>query len=106
MRFQTQSLPFYTWAVALLFMILLGKPAGATDLKKVNRARRVVAARARVLDGAKKHFQEKGVNYGAPIFIRVFKAEALLELWAEDEARIMRLIKTYRVCAGSGILGP
>ncbi len=41
------------------------------------------------------------------VYIRIFKAQNELELWARNsELNEFRLIKTYRICALSGILGP
>lgn len=42
---------------------------------------------------------------GSPVFIRIFKRENVLELWARHEGRY-RLLKAYRICTWSGALGP
>lgn len=47
----------------------------------------------------------KGLAFGDEVFIRVFKEEAVLELWLRHGKRFERL-KTYEVCAASGGLGP
>jgi murein L,D-transpeptidase YafK len=49
----------------------------------------------------------KGLVFPAKkVFVRVFKAESQLELWAENPTnKQFVLIKTYPVCAMSGILG-
>ncbi|MBI4932213.1 MAG: L,D-transpeptidase family protein [Bacteroidetes bacterium] len=56
----------------------------------------------------KELFSSKGVELSsANIFIRVFKKEAQLEIWAKpfkDEK--YQLIKTYSICSSSGDLGP
>jgi murein L,D-transpeptidase YafK len=46
-----------------------------------------------------------GVARGAPIFLRVFKAESELELWVQKEDRLV-LFATYPICHWSGDLGP
>ncbi len=46
-----------------------------------------------------------GIEPGEPVFIRIFKAEKVLELWLEDNDTY-RLHKTYPICAFSGRLGP
>ena len=43
---------------------------------------------------------------GSPVFIRIFKQEALLEVWMKTEEEIYRLVKMYQICAYSGKLGP
>jgi murein L,D-transpeptidase YafK len=41
------------------------------------------------------------------IFIRAFKKEAQLEIWAKSsKEKSYQLIKTYAICASSGTLGP
>lgn len=48
----------------------------------------------------------KGMDVGAPIFIRIFKEESELEVWkARDDGRFYHL-KTYPICNWSGNLGP
>ena len=42
---------------------------------------------------------------GDPVFIRIFKREALLEVWIKKEGTY-RLLKAYKICAYSGKLGP
>jgi murein L,D-transpeptidase YafK len=45
------------------------------------------------------------LHAGAPVFIRIFKSEAVLELWLLDGSRY-RLFEVYPVCHWSGRLGP
>jgi murein L,D-transpeptidase YafK len=47
----------------------------------------------------------KGMEPGGPVFIRIFKAEAELELWLEVNKRF-ELFATYPICNWSGALGP
>lgn len=53
-------------------------------------------------------FHDKGITYPAPeIFLRVFKHERVMELWARSAAdSTFTLMKEYRVCALPGQLGP
>ena len=46
-----------------------------------------------------------GGRVGDPIFIRIFKEEAALEVWMKAEGQY-QLIQTYPICAFSGELGP
>ena len=48
---------------------------------------------------------ERSLHAGAPVFIRIFKQEHVLELWLLDAGRY-RLFDTYPICAWSGALGP
>ena len=52
-----------------------------------------------------RRLEETEVRKGAPVYIRIFKKEAVLELWVEKEGRYIPL-KFYRICAYSGHLGP
>jgi murein L,D-transpeptidase YafK len=47
----------------------------------------------------------KGLHSGAPMFIRIFKAESELEVWMEKDGRYV-LFATYPICHWSGTLGP
>jgi len=46
-----------------------------------------------------------GTKIGNPIFLRIFKKEAYLEVWIRAEAEYTHL-KDYAICAYSGYLGP
>ena len=72
-------------------------------------------ASSRVSDAWKKYddtlsntFRRKNMNWPPKdIFLRVFKSQNELELWARNnETSEYKLIKTYRICALSGALGP
>ncbi len=59
------------------------------------------AAHARLDDVLAK----KGLAFGSPLYVRIFKEEAELEVWLQAGAKYERL-KTYPICALSGSLGP
>lgn len=48
---------------------------------------------------------ELGASIGDPVFIRIFKKEALLEVWIHT-GTVYEHLKDYAVCAYSGYLGP
>lgn len=56
----------------------------------------------------KELFSAKGIEPGsADIFIRAFKKEAQLEVWAKNHSEsVFKLVRTYPICASSGELGP
>lgn len=69
---------------------------------------RVASARDLADERLRVAFAEKGVAYPArEIFIRVFKHERLLEVWARSapDERYTR-VRSYRVCSLPGQLGP
>jgi murein L,D-transpeptidase YafK len=49
---------------------------------------------------------EKNLDFGVPIFIRIFKQEAELELWLLSSSGEFELFDTYEICHFSGELGP
>ncbi|HUE76742.1 MAG TPA: hypothetical protein VMM83_02280 [Longimicrobiales bacterium] len=69
---------------------------------------RVADARESTDDRLRQHFAEAGVDYPAPeIYLRVFKHERELELWARsDPDAAYTLVKRYPVCSLPGQLGP
>lgn len=81
-----------------------------TDAFKTQQQKfpRVKTAYAEKEKSVKELFSSKGISFSnMNIFIRVFKKEKELEIWAKnskDEKYI--LVKTYEVCASSGDLGP
>ena len=51
-------------------------------------------------------FKESQLTFGAPIFIRIFKQEAILEIWVKNQNHFT-LFKTYPICNfGFAGLGP
>ena len=69
-------------------------------------AGRAQAAAARVRPALERDLAAKGLAFGAPVFMRVFKREAELELWIGARDGTYRLFRTYPVCTFSGALGP
>lgn len=68
---------------------------------------RVAAARASKSQAIVEMFRAAKVSYPpGEIFLRAFKAEKELELWAGNRGRPLARIKTYPICASSGDLGP
>lgn len=69
---------------------------------------RVSQAWMKYNDTVSRMFQSKGLAYPPhQIYIRSFKSNNEMELWGRnDDTSAFTLVKTYRVCALSGILGP
>lgn len=69
---------------------------------------RVAQAQAKYSDTLRKFFMANGLSYPPKdIYIRAFKSQNEMELWAREvRSDEYKLIKTYRICALSGILGP
>jgi len=60
----------------------------------------------RVKPNLQTALKKQGLRYGAPIFIRIFKQPASLEVWMENSQKKFQKFKTYPICAFSGQLGP
>ena len=60
----------------------------------------------RVQPSLRCEFEEKKLQHGSPIFIRIFKESKELEVWVKKDDKF-NLFKTYEICTyGSGTLGP
>ena len=82
-----------------------GAPHSVRDATGLSGEARAAAEEARVKPRLLKALQAKGLKYGAPIFIRIFKENQKLELWMLDGYEY-KLFKTYSICNFSGKLGP
>ena len=69
------------------------------------RADRAEAAAKRVRPSLEPALRAKGLRWGAPVFIRIFKEEKELELWVDD-GKVFKHFKTWPICKYSGKLGP
>jgi murein L,D-transpeptidase YafK len=49
---------------------------------------------------------KKGMQAGAPVFVRIFKEESELEVWKQREDGRFYHFKTYPICDWSGEVGP
>ncbi|MEQ8824198.1 MAG: murein L,D-transpeptidase family protein [Filomicrobium sp.] len=84
---------FFVLAASLLLAACAGGPT-------LTPAQQPLSKEALMLLG------RKGMQVGAPMFIRVFKEESELEVWkARDDGRFYHY-KTYPICNWSGGLGP
>ena len=72
------------------------------------RYKRVRVAYQEKLSKVKTHLSNHDIEPGElNVYLRVFKEEGVLELWAADKnVRSYKKIKDYEICAPSGDLGP
>ncbi|MDP0490831.1 MAG: murein L,D-transpeptidase family protein [Verrucomicrobiota bacterium JB023] len=66
---------------------------------------RAAAVRSRIEGALRASLTEKGLEWGAPVFIRIVKEERELELWLKDGERF-KLFRKYPIAGMSGQLGP
>lgn len=101
--------------IAAIALAMLA-PAGSWVWAKTGRtlmnhvdaqpAGRAQAAAARVRPALERDLAAQGLAFGAPVFMRVFKREAELELWVRAKDGAYRRFRTYPICTFSGALGP
>lgn len=99
--------------VTCLILLAFVRPVYAQDNAQAFRdyqfsSERVQQAWKRCNDTLKTAFEQKGLKWPpGEIFLRAFKSQNEMELWARDDCeREYTKVKTYRVCAVSGTLGP
>src|SRR5712664_2497485 len=87
-----------------LLLIAAGSVSFRNEQWKFPRVRSAAVEKDEAL---KQLLSSKQLRYPPKaILLRAFKQEGLLELWAENNAGTYTLVKTYSICATSGILGP
>ena len=89
----------------LVFVIycLVGINTLASEIPTSPRAERAIASVENSLRG---QLSTKGLEYGAPIFIRIFKDPGVLEVWLQAADGTYKNFKNYEICTFSGNLGP
>jgi len=86
----------------------LSTAIGSTPAERgmVHQNDRAEAASERVRPGLETDLRALGLQFGSPVFMRIFKREKELELWIEGKEGRFALFRTYPICAYSGELGP
>jgi murein L,D-transpeptidase YafK len=101
--------------LVLVLALLVSAPLGFSDDEE--EGDRAAQAAGRVQPGLEKDLEKKGLRFGAPIFVRIFKESSELEIWVQKEAEAVErgttppppefgLFRIYKICAWSGKLGP
>ena len=91
----------------LLVATAVSRGHGDDDFQKLSGEERVAQARAAHGNIIAQKFKDAGLPYPArEIFLRWFKREAVVELWARENRGAFRLIATYEILANSGAPGP
>ena len=76
-----------------------------TQSRSIPSSARAEAAAERVAPDLRERLQALGADWGAPLYLRIFKASDELEIWADTGGR-HRLLHTWPICTWSGALGP
>ena len=100
----TRLTSFFCCTLALV--LLCRTPASADQLPQLPGSADSVAAYHRALPRLQKMLKKKSLQLGAPLFIRIFKESAELELWLLGPSGRFERFRTYVICQFSGGLGP
>ena len=89
-------------------LLCITATAQASFLSNQRNYPRVAAALRQKEVGLKKQFEEAGLSWPAKqLYLRSFKYDSQMEVWVRNSSQEQfRLLKTYKVCALSGSLGP
>jgi len=106
----TKAKPMFRLLIMLTALLSMGNFTPASNFKTAQLAyERVKTAYQEKETATRKLFSDKNLKINASqIFIRVFKQEKHLELWARAKGAnsTFQLLKTYPICSASGNLGP
>lgn len=97
-RFELMAIMY----MAAAGVIIPAKRSTADAPPSTGRSRKAIA---RVAPSLRAQLAEQGLEYGAPVFMRIFKETAELELWVKKDSQFV-LFKSYDICYFSGKLGP
>lgn len=92
----------------LLFFFIAGFVLDGSFKSKQLQIAKVKKAFAEKEPNLQKEFSSKKINFASStLFLRAFKQEEVMELWARNgNEGAFRLIKTYPLCQMSGVPGP
>jgi len=90
---------------ATMSLLLLGAMLACCWAQEVPSSLHAQEVIARVEPSLARTMRTRGLHYGAPIFLRIFKASKELEVWVQAHEQF-RLFRMYTICAASGELGP
>ncbi|GMU42502.1 MAG: hypothetical protein AMXMBFR25_04880 [Lysobacterales bacterium] len=85
-----------------LLLLALSAPAMSAEIPANARS---AQAQARVQAALTEELRALGADWGAPLYLRIFKASDELEVWVDTSAG-HRLLRTWPICHWSGELGP
>lgn len=91
-----------TTLIALALLVAMtSQPSQAQSSQRADAAAARVRPLLEPLLGAQK------LSFGAPVFIRIFKQERVLEMWLrQPDSKTYQLCKSWPVAGMSGVLGP
>lgn len=100
------------WSLCLALLIAIPALYTLRDMiptpvaEKVGLRADISGVRAKQVPRLQDAFAAQDLTFGAPIYVRIFKEEAELELWVQTQNGPYALFRTYPICNFSGDLGP
>ena len=101
----TASVASFSLAAQAIDVELLGAGSDRISRQKAFEAGKVPLPGTPDVTKLPERLAALGVEAGAPLFLRIFKAESELELWIRKDDAVV-LLGTYPICQWSGDLGP
>lgn len=93
----------YRVLFSCMFLLAAFQVFADTNIPSSSRSRKAIA---KVTPGLKSALSQQNLNLGDPIFIRIFKFPAELEVWMKSETAF-KLFRRYKICTyGAKGLGP
>jgi len=99
----TKTVAALSYLIIFVLTMTAAFSVDSNGLPTSAKAERVLTATKPLL---LKALHEHGLEYGAPVFIRIFKQSAVLELWLQSSDQRFIHFKDYDICTFSGDLGP
>lgn len=84
-------------------LVLMSLPVLAADVPVSPRSKAVIA---RVQPGLTAELRALGADWGAPLYLRIFKASNELEAFVRTSSGAWSLLRNWPICTWSGRLGP
>src|SRR6202040_1228378 len=101
-QFPLRSRPLLRTLLASAAIAAVMTLAGCTGGTPVASGRHTQPLSERML----AELNAKNMETESPILVRIFKEEAELEVWKQDDSGRFALLRTYPICRWSGDLGP
>ena len=87
----------------VVFVVLVAHLAGCTSAMYASKT---AARTGTVRTSTLRQMESFNMDRAAPVLIRIFKEESILEVWKQDRSGNFALLSSYSICKFSGTLGP
>jgi murein L,D-transpeptidase YafK len=84
----------------------LGQSGGARNRVRIPTTATGQAAIGRASGRLQIAFDDIGLVFGAPIYLRIIKDQKRMEVWVQGRRREFSRLRSYKICGSSAALGP